>query len=756
MPLLDDVRRVCERLAPAGWHSLLLRHGLDIAAEDLAGELVRPLSAVDRSVPGFEDFAAEGLRGIEPGSPSRSLLFHALASPAVIEDGNGAPLTDYPTPAELTIVENAVFGLAAPTLPDLHRKAAGAFLAVAVFASEYRPAGATVHRRHADVCYSRTGVARVGTADARYDARARGFVTEHEDDPHAVRVLPARYAAYLAMQLPGSDGRFGPMNAELRRLHPELFGTDDDDARTFWVPIHKLFSGPDCIRGLDLDVTLRAQHVNEKIRRIHLELARRGETSHPTPRDLTAPPFTFTEGIADWATGDEWGDGLLAPIPHEGLVEPAEHRGQPLTFTVPASPGNTFAPSLFLPPEGGFRRAPEYVHVRTHVDGDGAHQDLNEDPEVAERVRVGGYEALHYIDHSGDGWVVADVPQLAVDVPRSVPAYSLVTAPDFYPYCNQGELMQWWVQRAPTAIRRGVWSTPPRSLSDERLAPNLQLPAVDFRPEDDTVTAIVSLAEEPGAAQPLLDHRVRRHTSLPDAAAGVFAPGWDTSHDETNGVPHLAAYGLGSPFAEDAKLCAALSAFWPAAAPDTARSFSRTFRTVSPLTDEEVGITSGDADPLPWDGVVGPRLVPRDGDVVVELASFDHVDYVEQAVKNRFTAHLTSAVTTEEYVRRVLACTRVYVAADLAGAADQWPIVSFRLADPEEEELVSAQDATQVALSGEVYRFELVERGREDPHPSDHRLVHLAVANRALAYVGALPVVLLQVGQRPWQAVTTP
>ena len=53
--------------------------------------LSQPLSQIDRTVPGFEDFALEGQRGIEPGRPARSLLFHALASPNVFGDGSATP-----------------------------------------------------------------------------------------------------------------------------------------------------------------------------------------------------------------------------------------------------------------------------------------------------------------------------------------------------------------------------------------------------------------------------------------------------------------------------------------------------------------------------------------------------------------------------------------------------------------------------------------------------------------------------------------
>ena len=49
-----------------------------------------------------------------------------------------------------------------------------------------------------------------------------------------------------------------------------------------------------------------------------------------------------------------------------------------------------------------------------------------------------------------------------------------------------------------------------------------------------------------------------------------------------------ANYGLGSPFPEDAKLCAALNSFWPAAAPDAGRTFGRL--TALPLLQQELGL----------------------------------------------------------------------------------------------------------------------------------------------------------------------
>ena len=35
MALKDEVKKICNRLAPHGWHDLLLKHGLDITADNL-------------------------------------------------------------------------------------------------------------------------------------------------------------------------------------------------------------------------------------------------------------------------------------------------------------------------------------------------------------------------------------------------------------------------------------------------------------------------------------------------------------------------------------------------------------------------------------------------------------------------------------------------------------------------------------------------------------------------------------------------
>ncbi len=736
MVLIDRVKEICERLAPYGWGNLLLRHGLDITATDLKQELSKPLSSIDRSWPGFEDFSGEGIRGIEPGSPAQSLLYHALASPHVILDADGMEMREFPSPTELETIENYVFGIEPPSIADLINQR-GLNLAIAVLATEYRPASATVHRKHADLCFSRTGVARVGTVPALYDRKNRGFLPFVEGNDQGIRVLPCRYAAYIALQLDGDRDVFGPMNF-----------MQSDRNNQFWVPIHKLFSGSECIRGLDLDLNLESHHLNEKLRRIHLELGRRGEdTGWGTP-DINLPPFRFEEGIAEWLDNENGAFGWLTPTPHPNLIEAAQYQNRPLTFKVPRN-SSSFAPSFGISSVNGVRRAPEYVHVRHQILSDGKLQDLNTLDNVAQRTRIGNYQAQHYIDFSGDGWIKAVCPQLATTFPRNISAYSLVTAPDFYPNCTQRELLEWWQQQVPSALQSEIWGQAgPETLSDERLAPNLQLSGANFRPEDNTVSAIVSLRISPNTQQrPLNDFHTFRHSHLPDNAAGVFAPGWDTSQDSLNGTVHLAAYGLGSPFPEDAKLCAALSTFWPSVAPDAGRSFSITFPTVSPMTDEEII-------DRPWDGVVGPVEVNQNGDRVVEYTNFDYVDYINNTLGQKFSLALTGKVDFKEYTTRILAIVRAYQASNITNKRI-WAILHFRPVDSSDLTLQQAQQETGETLQGNIYNVEFFRRGSQSNHPTELTKVQVKIDSRISVFVGVLPIVLVKRNNEGWEAIDT-
>lgn len=812
--LLDAVVATCQRLAADGWRDLLLHvtnNVLDIAADDLRSMLAQPLTAIDRSVPGFEDFSLEGVRGIEPGSPARSLLYHALASPNVFMDRDGRVLSSFPTPAELEAVENYVYGAVPPRIDELRDRAGGYPLAIVVFALEYRSARDTSHRRHADICFSRTGLARLGTTDAVYDAQRREFLPVLPDAPFEFPVQPARYAAFISVQRPAATGSFGLMR-----------GTEEDDERLFWVPLHKLFDGPECIEGFDLSLDLSTGHINEKLRRFHDRLNDAGFYTGWEKPETDQFPFVITgDTLAAFSGDPSHGSGWVMPQPHP-LLEPAEYEGEPLSFFYsselaanestlyysglqiiegmsfsPLGPGRTQALPENIPgpdpseaayltgigPDYG-RAAPSYVNVRRRVTDAGTEENLNDLPDVLGPIQDGGYWARHYVDYSADGWVSARCPELDGEITTRVPAYSLIAPPSFYPYTNQRELTEWAESEVPAELRDGIWAIPPRPLSDRRLAANISLPA-GFSVDDDTVSAIVShpMDSVPAQTQEPATH-VRRHLTLPDGIAGLFDPGWDVSQDRTaDNEFFLASYGLGTPFVEDIKLCSSLSTYWPGVSPDSSREFHpgkplpdgtvQGWPTIAPMTDEELGIVeTATGGYLPWDGVRGPEVTTIDGETLVDYPEVLHIDYLETV--DRFTAALTGAVDHEEYAARVLAMAQVYWAlgirfADyraqyqLSDALDrfqaakgEWAVLSFRTVTDPDEELALAEQDTAVRLDGERrYRFHLFRWGAEEPHPEDVRRILVRMEEQVIAYVDLATVLVGRDGDR-WERHVPP
>jgi hypothetical protein len=712
MALIDDVKELCDRLAPLGWRDLLLsvtHDALDIrkrTPEALRQELTKDLLIVDRNTPGFEDFGTHGRRAAAPRRPALSLLYHALAGPLVLRDDEGKPLRGFATPAELDLLENFIFSLAPLSLPNLIRENGRSNVAIAVFSSEYRPAATTVDGVQAGLTFSRTGIARVGTAPARYRPHLRGFWPEDEDSPNNIRVLPARFSAWIAVRKKGRQAPVYPI------LDNEQATGEDESNRDFWIPVHKLFSGSECIRGCDIDVRLSSRLFNLKIQRIHRAL----KTS-PLPDDF---PYVIRDGdIAAWS--EELGPGWLVPVVRPRLVEAAMLGGRPLTFRVEPDLVGDFAavepPGFSEFEQMEMNPAPSYVHARTRVDRRGRISDLNDEANILQAMRKRSYDAQHYIDYTGEGWVQAGVHGLGRTSLASLAAYVLVAAPDFFPLAGQYELSEWsGSQNIPGQFRNRLWYVSPAPLSETRLPANLQLPGSPFDSGDTTITAVVGMEKPARGFPPIWPQQpeVARASTLPDDAAGIFAPGWDAGVDRTpgdDGVAHLAGYGLGSPFPEDAKLCAALSTFWPAVAPDSFRTFATPGNdasgTVAPLTDEEIGMNGTPS----WDGVPGPRIVRQSGTRMVQIASFLNTDYVRQSLKNGFNIRQTARIGSAEYENRMLAISRVYSVAgrlrSIKTTRPRWFVLSFRAVEPGDAELQRAQSDCGIVLSGQVYRVEL-------------------------------------------------
>jgi hypothetical protein len=227
------------------------------------------------------------------------------------------------------------------------------------------------------LCFARAGISRLGTIEPRYDAKARNFTALDPARPFDFRVVPRRFAAYLAVQMKGSTDRFGPQDP-----------VADDDERLFWVPVHKLFSGRECIAGLDIQLWLERGLHTALLADFHRFLDRNGLLNNWSGADLKNFPFVIKdEMIGSLSRRPEFGDGVLEPRASP-LITPAEYKGRLLTFPVDgrytSDPENlqlslmqilpVAATPLTHQPEyledasqSTQRPAPEYINIRHRV-----------------------------------------------------------------------------------------------------------------------------------------------------------------------------------------------------------------------------------------------------------------------------------------------------------------------------------------------------------------------------------------------------
>ncbi|ESP91771.1 hypothetical protein [Pseudoalteromonas luteoviolacea] len=697
MSLISNVQQTLNRLSHFGWNEWFQEHGLDISAEDLTAELQRLLPAIRRDKPGMEDFSTNGKRAIEAGKPSLSLLYHALSSPNVHPTSDGKPHQDsaaYPTLTELDQVENLIFSLSKRTLSSFQNPV------VAVFAYQYRVAQNSPHKLHADIGYSRCGIARIGTEPERYDAPTRSFTSSPESEERSIAVLPARYGAFIA------ERRSPDSQDVVFRDSPT------DHSQEFLFPVHKLFAGDECLfddqgQGIHLSqVEFTEYHINEKLRRLHKNPGDNPDFVPPLAIfDLDKPPFTRDSVNDELVEMKQAGDSVLViskPQAHLSRTASQQVNGnmELARFEVPEG-RSCFFSSLIITAHAG-RAAPEYVNIRhkviTNNNGDIELEDLNKTlntREFTEQVinlegrSVGGYEAAHFIDDSCDGYLSVSIPELSNL--QTYKAFSLVTAVDFFPQIRQLDIQRWVEELYGAEVGLSLDTVQnrlhfsqggPRPLSDGRFTrtlsgqttknntvPNQSLtipnsadlvfPAADR--VNRTMTSIVGPAAS-GSAFNKNESLARALSWLPDSAADVFAPGWDISTHVDQGQNTYASYGLGSPFLEDAKLCAALNSYWPAAAPDSSRTFNISWSpTAQPLLDKELGyhpahprvLSQEVSANLGWDGEHGPFIESENGQNYVNCAHRNRSDYVSNALANKIGFNGLDKVPAEEMIQRM-------------------------------------------------------------------------------------------------------
>lgn len=744
MSLIGNVKTLCDRLAPLGWRDLLLavtNNALDISQSTnakLKTALTSPLATIDRTKKGFEDFQHAANQAITGGRPSHSLLYHALASPEVhptSDEGSSTNQDDYPTLGELDLIENFIYSLVSDRtdLTDTF---------VAVFAYQYRVASRTSHLRHADLAYSRTGVARVGTTKSNYDASRRSFWVIPEGGGDALPVLPARYGVFLAKRAkPGTAGSVQGGHKGIR----------DDD---FVFPAHKLFAGKECLKGQTLQVNVLEFHRNEKLRMTHRLPLSDGGLPIPPGFDITQLPYVRDSRnggrlVSLRAVGSSV---LVVPEPGVTLVRRVSqhnnvsHTNQLVHFIVPRSSRITKS-TLTIPESRGDRLAPEYVNIRHEIDPVGPvtqePKDLNTLSATAfdEAMRDGGHAAMHFTDDTSDGCVEAVVTGLpSVVENQNLPAFSLVTAPDFFPLADQLE-----VETDPSIIQV-------RPLSKGRLPANPSIPrpsnptSFAFNRRDKTVTAVVGGVAF-GPRTSIAGHRNRMVSFLPDAASDVFAPGWDTSRSRDLVGPFLTSSGLGSPFPEDAKLCAAIASFWPAVAPDNGRTFGNEpdagnilpLDNQLPMLDEELGfhpnhdrVKSGELSSyLGWDGECGPFFEEENGKPHVNFVAIERSDYVSHALAGRIRVSLTAEVQSEDLIDRnqaLEACERILI----VGSNSEVCLVVFRKVGD-----WATSDRGRPELNGGGFLLEFAELKGNRRMTSEIERVRKEVKRRHVCHVGS-------------------
>ena len=638
------------RLADGGWRQVFAHHGWPLTYEARLDKLT-----IDRCIEGFDEFSLQGKRAIEPGDPSLSLLYHALMHPGIVPEG----ITFWPTLEDIDSLENYIYSQEYAVLNTAESEALLLGLTPVVMAYEYRVTQRTPHRLHADLVYSRTGVGRVGTHLPEYSAQRRCFNTAPDDGSGGARVQPARYGVFLCREeLGGNVTMQGKAHS-------------GDKRRFFYVPILKLFDGM-VIGGKTIGLNFSHFHQSDKLQRMmtRAKLRLNGEF------DLQAPPFYYRSDRDDIAEVSEYSGSFIVWRKPQVMCRMAQQQGRIATFIVPKENLRTLKKWLAKTPLGynnrryttlrtgqflslaaldqalnrilrcfksdkrvflSPRQSGEFTNIRHVLDENGLIEDLNllSPSRFKEKLSQGGYAAVLYEDPIAEGFIEAEITGLSGSALKAKAAYSLMTAPDFMPRVGNIDIYQ-----HEKLFEVGG----PRALCEGRLPVNLRLfDAVTGRPMfsrcEQTVTAITAAARKGDAAIGAKDYDNSHY--MTDEASDIFAPGWDVTYTRESlfSPAYYHTSGLGSPFLEDVKLCAAANGMWPAASPDAARTFRRKQGTALTLTDEELGVSPESAlgqrqvaaehqCSNGWDGEYGPYITRCENHWVVNYASIERSDYI--------------------------------------------------------------------------------------------------------------------------------
>lgn len=657
---------------------------------------------------GFEDFAGNKL--IEPGFPAMSLLYHLLANPRV--KPGGFTEAQYPELAQLDLLEDFIYALLNwSAYQEQYNISGTGDLVLAVFAYEYRTAFKTPHHQHADMVFSRTGIGRIGSHAQRYDGPNRCYTNNPSGKPgdKHIAVVPARYGLFVAKKVPCKDQSLSLMSMSQRKYKDRHYLHCDSEEYVL-LPVRKVFNRDLLIDSAEL--LFEDDHESRKIANL-------------------LDDKSLIRKSADLVTAQTLRSSLLMLSKPAPLITPLRDKKNHIrTFTaVPDNNDNRYFTAYFndtivktvedieITDSTGMlrssneyknpRNSPMYVHLGHHLSDETTYvyTGRSAGPDQSFEDVIGGKRiAPLFEDRICDGSVSVKItigsgPLAALSAKGVLRAFSIITAPDFLPQVDNFDLQEFDVapgrSKEPSLFFEGGIA----SLANCDIPPNPLVYHNDpgalsaFNPQK-TYTAVISAKDRHNGRSLPIDFRSPEtgkdyvfSSYLPDMCSSVFAPGWDVTYSapklHTDKGVFLSTQGLGSPFVEDMKLCAAMNGMWPAASPDASRTYQGSVTdkqnkgpewernpTAIPLMDDEIGF----ADDSPavkehalkvsygWDGEQGPfieQVKEKTGTQWhVNFTDLGRADYVENALHDALDMSKLRELDSQEVHHRAFCLRR--------------------------------------------------------------------------------------------------
>ncbi|MBN8785576.1 MAG: hypothetical protein J0I84_00645, partial [Terrimonas sp.] len=328
------------------------------------------------------------------------------------------------------------------------------------------------------------------------------------------------------------------------------------------------------------------------------------------------------------------------------------------------------------------------IRYRKESDNNFKHIPLNN--KLENDICNGNYVAQLFEDNICDGCVTANLDSKSdYNFFNMLPAFSIVTAPDFFPFVDSNDINKYYeknkINNDIHFLEGGTLN-----LSGLRLKANSNIlnpvsleKAFPITTDETWNTVLAALSvninlESEFGSSNFNTNYIRDYnasTFLPDTASGIFYPGWDAtfSNNDDKKERFLATYGLGSPFPEDMKLCAAANGMWPVTSPDAGRTFqgslvnipgiNRKPSTSIPLLDNEIGYHPNSpfglayGETYGWDGEQGPYLKRGEADkkIYVNFTDIGRADYLENCLNPSigFDMSKLRLIDSVELIRRM-------------------------------------------------------------------------------------------------------